>query len=193
MNTDDRIAELRAKTDPTEADLLELARLTSETLHAFPSPTALGVANANVMVHRENFRVIENKRAQARRDGYALEVIALDTYRLELLLVSWLVQHHQQKIALGQEMFGRILSVVSDHGFRQELVDRLRDFKDVRNKAIHRLLAGEIRYDDLLQTVDQDPHLYSEVLIYVGLSMPEVDQLEGLLGGQTLWQPRPGS
>lgn len=77
MNTDDRIAELRAKTDPTEADLLELARLTGETLHAFPSPTALGVADANVLAHRENFRVIEDKRAQARRDGYALEVIAL--------------------------------------------------------------------------------------------------------------------
>jgi len=192
VDNEARIAELQDKVELTRGELREFARLAAERVHAFPSPWQLGVADQDVQAHRDNFKAIETKRAQARRDGYALEVIALDTHRLEFLLLSWLVQRTGQVVVLGKQQFGSLLDRVAAHGFRPELVERLRAFKTVRNKATHRLLAGEIRYEDLLEVVDQDPQLHAEVLLYVGLDMPVAGEFDALLNGSTMWRAREG-
>jgi hypothetical protein len=126
--------------------------------------TALGIANGEVMF--DNAIAIHAKREAALDAGFYLEAISLMAHELEWFLMLWIAQF--ETVASARKPLGGWISRAETHGFEPDLVARLRTFSNARGRAVHRLLRGEIRYEDLrADVIDADRKLLLNVMTRV--------------------------
>jgi hypothetical protein len=63
-----------------------------------------------------------------------------------------------------QENLMNLANLARDHRFIDEaLWEKIREFNDIRRKAIHRLAQGEISYDDLKEPALRSSKLFGEI------------------------------
>jgi len=144
-------------------------------LKPLPESEALGVADAQTALR--NAKVFK-RRHEARERGWYIEAIALTAYQLEEWLRIWIVSRG------GGESFHpddrHQLSHLIDEAERvrlePKLVTRLSAFNGTRNRAIHRLLRGEIAYGDLAVAYDADRDLPEALTEWVIERLPTFEE-----------------
>lgn len=140
-------------------------------LKSTPSSEQLGVADLDNAV--KNARLWQ-RRIEAREKGWLIEAIALTAYELEEWLRIYIVSqgggsefHADDRLELGT-----VISFAEKHDLDSILLSRLRKFNKLRNRALHRLLRGEIVYKDLEIAYDSDPELPQDTKRWVFGKLP---------------------
>jgi hypothetical protein len=153
-----------------EAELNEYVELMGPALFGdlkpLPTPEALGAADAEIALQNQG---VFGRRTEAREQGWYIEAVALTAYQLEQWLRIWIVSRgggedfHPE----DRQQLGPLIAQAEQLGMEPDLVDRLRAFNRTRNRAIHRLLRGEISYEELAGAYDADPGLPDDVTKWV--------------------------
>ena len=118
---------------------------------------ALGVTDLDIAL--ANLTTLRARRSSAFRAGFYVEAIALNATVIEFLLSLWYTAKTERRLARDDRLtLGGWITRVSREGFDPDVVVGLRQFNQVRRKAILRMLLGEATYDDLRQAyVDYEP------------------------------------
>jgi hypothetical protein len=135
-------------------------------LKPLPEPAALGVADVEIAL--ANRKVFQH-RQKARDEGWLIEAIALSAYELEEWLRIWIVSHGggERFHPDDRHQLGHLIDEAGSFGLDGSLLDRLLAFNLNRNRAIHRLLRGEIPYDELSAAYDADSRLPDDLTTWV--------------------------
>lgn len=105
----------------------------------------------------------------AKEEGFAIEAIAIRLYILETWLRRFLRRWASDPDPRTQ--FAALIELARDSGLDRALVSRLKHFNKYRRAAIHQLLWGEIRYDELEQAVfGEDPRLPADIENWMAIS-----------------------
>lgn len=146
----------------------QLARLIeNSTPGRFKSYRGVGTGiELNVKQHLDNLREIRARIQRAREAGCFLEAIEL---RLQLFDL-WLRIYFVNKVPDGTERqreFGRLLEQCRELGLVGRLADRLKEFNRRRVEAVHGFLIGRMKYENLLDVLNESEHLASELMLTV--------------------------
>lgn len=166
---DQRIAELRDKARLSDTEFAELIKLSPAGFFRWvPQPAEIGVVD--YPVHQRMVRSFYSQRERAWVANMPLEIIANTAYILELSLRRWLAIDGENAFDPAARMtFGQLVDFARKVGLDPGLAARLKEFNEMRNRALHRLLTGE--------------HTLSEIIAY--LNDPEVAKIESLLSEWT--------
>jgi len=144
-------------------------------LKPLPPPESLGVTDAEIaLANREIFR----RREEAREKGWLIEAIALTAYQLEGWLRIWIVSRGSGPTFHPDDrhQLGHLIEAGESTGLDEGLLARLQAFNLTRNRAIHRLLRGEIAYEDLAPAYDADSALPGELTRWVIQHLPTFEE-----------------
>lgn len=146
-------------------------------LKPLPEPHALGIADAQIALKN---RELWKRRAEARAEGWYIEAIALTAYELEDWLRVWIVSQGGGSTFHPDDrhQLTHLIDQAEKLSLEPNLVSRLRDFNRTRNRAIHRLLRGEIAYADLATAYDADAKLPGELTAWVIGRLPTFEEAE---------------
>ena len=162
-----------------QAELREWVELMGPALFGdmkpLPEPEVLGVADAQLALR--NAKVFE-RRHEAREQGWYIEAIALTAYQLEQWLRTWIVSRGggQDFHPDDRQQLGWLIDEAETVGLDPALVTRLRVFNETRNRAIHRLLRGEIAYEALAAAYDADRDLPKALTSWVIRRLPTFEE-----------------
>jgi len=144
-------------------------------LKPLPTLEALGAADVEIALQNQGVFL---RRAEAREQGWFIEAVALTAYQLEQWLRIWIVSrgggedfHPEDRQQLGQ-----LIAQGEQLEIGPALIVRLRAFNKTRNKAIHRLLRGEIPYVELAAAYDADPGLPDDLRNWVVQNLPTFEE-----------------
>lgn len=166
-----RIAELEAKKTLTDVEMNELISLKPGTFRKGPNLFQLGVKDVEKTFR--NLESLSERSQNAFEAGYYLEAISLRLLLLDFLLRTYIVNKSGEPIKYDDKTtFGGMIKKAQKAGLQQELVGRLCDLNDTRIKGIHRLLLGDLAYDELKQGFKADPRLVKDVRDAVFSSLP---------------------
>jgi hypothetical protein len=125
----------------------------------FYGAKALGMNEENMV---EVLRDLDARGKQAKEQGFVIEAIAIRAYLVEFWLRAHIV-HHTGKPHTPGLTLGRVVDRAEDCHLSDEVVEKLRSFVKHRNTAIHRLLEGKKRYDDMWEVFREAETLVNEV------------------------------
>jgi len=139
-----------------------------------PSHEQLGVADLELAIANSR---LWRRRADAREAGWLIEAIAMTAYEIEEWLRIWVVSQGGGEDFHPDDRFelGRIISKSEEYNLDVVLIVRLREFNKTRNRAIHRLLRGEISYDNLTAAYDIDKDLPEDIKRWVVNALPNFE------------------
>ena len=121
----------------------------------FHGPAAVGMNEENM---REVLTELEERGRRAKEEGFVIEAIAIRAYLIEFWLRIHIVNHTHEPF-VGGDTLGRVVDRAADCHLSGEAIGKLRAFVTRRNQAIHRLLEGKQRYDDLWGVFDEGENL----------------------------------
>lgn len=170
MDHKSRLQELRAKETLSDEEMQKLIRLNpSGTFKTGPNLVTMGVVD--VVKAFNNSKEGPSRARHALEQGCYLEVISLRLQHAEFWLrMFWVAKNGRGSIFAKDDRprtFGVIIKDCSDLGFRLDLIDRLKEFNQHRNDAIHNYLLGATDYDELRDVCDASTGLDGEVGEYV--------------------------
>lgn len=123
------------------------------------------------MANIKNVSGLFNKAYSA---GYYLEAISLRLLILDFFLRIYIVTTGG-KIRFkpdDKETFGLMIKLAEKGELEMALIKRLNDFNRKRVAGIHRLLLGDIAYDELRKALDDDPNLVQDLEGKIGSILP---------------------
>ncbi len=166
------------KSKRTEAEMKEYVYLMGPAifgdLKPTPSHEQLGVVDKNTAI--KNAR-LWTRRIEARKDGWLIEAVALTAYELEEWLRIWIASKGGDEFHPDDNWtLGNIITEAEKYELEPELLKRLREFNKTRKRAIHRLLRGEISYEDLGDAYDLDPELPEDLSRWVVKTLPNFEE-----------------
>ncbi len=140
MDRNARLEELRAKDTLTDEEMEELIHLSpSGTFKSGPNLITMGVVDIDRAF--DNFKEGPDKTKHALEQGCYLEVISLRLQHAEFWLrMFWVAKNQHGRIFEPEDRrtFGVIINDCSNLRFRQDLIERLREFNQHRINAIHK-------------------------------------------------------
>lgn len=168
-NDEQRLTELRAKDQLTDAEMQELIRLSpAGTFLKLPRLQSMGVIDLAVMM--KNLAEGGERIRRAFENECYLEVISLRVQYLDFWLrMYWVAENPAGKIfsPTDKRTFGNMIEDCQRLGFDQALIDRLRVFNQSRVDAIHKYLLGGADYSSLRQVCEDSGDLSQLMRDYV--------------------------
>lgn len=170
---DNRIRELESKESLTDAEMSELVSLKPGAFKKAPNFFSIGGVDVNKAL--QNLQALSGRAQKAFLDGYFVEAISMRLLMLDFLLRMYVVSKTGETIEADDKLsFGAIIRLAEKSGLNADIIARLDLFNAVRIKGIHRLLLGDITYDELRAAFESDPALPDDTRKIVMLSMPAV-------------------
>ncbi|HEX5395168.1 MAG TPA: hypothetical protein VFW52_02375 [Candidatus Saccharimonadales bacterium] len=135
-----------------------------------PPHEELGVADKDTAI--KNARLWA-RREEARKEGWLIEAVALTAYELEEWLRIWIASQGGGDFYPDDNWtLGSIIAEAEKHRLDLKLLERLKKFNKTRKRAIHRLLRGEIAYEELGKAYDLDLNLPEDLKRWIVKALP---------------------
>lgn len=99
-----------------------------------------------------NMLALKASRRSAASINMVLQVMSADAALIEITLRDWLITKRGFSFELNQrKTLGNIIDTAKRSGIPRQVVDRLKEFNDLRNIAIHNLALGKMPYLSLCE------------------------------------------
>lgn len=174
MHKQSRIEELEKKSVMTLDEWNEFISLCPPgSIVKMPDADQIGITDTSNYVANANIGVDQAEKAY--QSGFYIETISIVLQLIELPLRMYVVSKSKKGKAIDpakdKRTFGNYVNDCKNLGFDLAIIDRLEAFNEVRVKAIHKFVTGEIEYEVLKSICDDCQELLDDVQNYVAIKV----------------------